>query len=348
MATIGSLALAADIASAALDFHVRGDALIQTTQQRPLLAFLNKGKEAFPGGKQYITDPIQGTVMQDTPGFFAGYTQDDTLVFTQANSLLRAQVQWKEVHAGFVITQTELKQDGITLTDGEAKSQAEHSDVSLTRLTGILKNRILDFIESWTRAMNSMLWQDGTQDSKQVPGVLSLILDDPTTGTVASLSQVTYTFWRNRSKLDLVPSAENQTLTKFFRNEKKQLTRYGGMPNKILCGSAAWDGIMQEVERKGLYTMTDFTKGTDIGIDRISIQGIGEFEYDPTLDNLGMAKRFYFFDSRRVKLRPMQDEENKTIEPARPYQFMIMLKSMTWTGGLSITQPNANGVYSLA
>src|SRR5437773_7364075 len=120
MASVGSLSVASDIASAALDFFVRGDALLQTQQERPLLAFLNAGKQTFPGGKTYISEPIQGAVMQDTAGFFAGYSQDDQLSFTQASNLLRAQVPWRECHAGFVITHTELKQDGITVTDGES------------------------------------------------------------------------------------------------------------------------------------------------------------------------------------------------------------------------------------
>ncbi len=342
------LAVATDIASAALDFHVRGDALLQTIQKRPLLAFLEEGKETFPGGKQYITEPVQGTVMNDTSGFFAGYSQDDQLAFTQASNLLRAQVPWRECHAGFIITHTELKQDGITVTDGKSKT-SDHSDVALTRLTAILKNRLNDFSESWARAKNTMLWADGSQDAKQIPGVKSLLVDDPTAGnTVASLSQTTYTFWRNRAKLDIAFSAENQTLTKFLRNEIIQLKRFGGMPNKILCGSSFWDAMMQELERKGTYTMTGFKGKNDVGITTIAIAGIGELEYDPTLDNIGEAKRAYVFDSRRMKLMPMEGEENKTLEPARPYQYMVMLKSMTYTGGLIITQPNACAVYGIA
>lgn len=342
------LSVATDIASAALDFYVRGDALLQTMQERPLLKFLNSGKQTFPGGKQYISEPVQGAVMADTAGFFAGYTQDDQLSFTQASNLLRSQVAWKEVHAGFIITHTELKQDGISVVDGE-NATSEHASVELTRLTAILKNRLADFSESWARSMNGMLWKDGVQDSAQVPGVRSLLVDDVTINTtVAGLSQGTYTWWRSRVGLNKAYSAENQTLTKFLRNEVIQLNRFGGRPNKILCGSAFWDALMQEVEKKGQYTQTGFSGKTDIGLQKIAIAGIGEFEYDPTLDDDGRSKFAYVFDSRRIKLRPMEGEENKTMEPARPYQYMVMLKSMTWTGGLSVTQLNAMATYSIA
>jgi hypothetical protein len=195
-----------------------------------------------------------------------------------------------------------------------------------------------------------MLWADGSQDAKQVPGVQSILLDDPTAGaSVEGLSQATYTWWRSRAKLNLVASAANQTLTKFFRNEVLQLARYGGKPNKALCGSLFWDALMQEVEAKGTYTMSGFAGGkTDVAINKIAITGIGTFEYDPTLDSIGRSKHCYVFDSRRLKLRPMEGEENKTLEPARPYQYMVMLKSMTWTGGLLSTQLNGMGVYAIA
>ncbi len=343
-----SLTVASDIASAALDFFVRGDALLQTQQERPLLAFLNQGEETFPGGKDKISVPVQGAVMNDTAGFFAGYSEDDELTFDQASNILRAEVSWKECHAGFIITHTELKKDGISVTDGESRT-SEHSDVALTRLVAILKNRLDDFSESWARAVNDMMWKDGTQDSKQVAGLTSILTETPTTGTVEALSQVTYSWWRSRLSLSLVPSAENQTISKFFRNEILQLSRYGGKPNKALCGSSFWDALMQEVEKKGMYTTTGFAnRNNDIGLNRISVQGIGTFEYDPTLDSLGRSKYCYVIDSRRLKQRPMEGEKNKTLEPARPYQYLVMLKSMTWTGGLIANQLNGMGVYSIA
>lgn len=347
MATIGSLAVASDIAYAALEFYVRGKALHQNIQERPLLAWLTSNEQSFPAGKQYISEPIQGSRMGDTSGFFAGYSQDDALTFTQSANILRAQFAWKEVHAGFVITQTELKQDGISLTDGESRV-SDHGDM-LTRLTGILENRLADFADSWSNAMNSMYWNDGTQDSKQVPGLRALLVDDPTTGTVGGLAQSSYSWWRSRVKLDLSPSAENQTISKFFRNEVIQLQRYGGRPNKAFCGSSFWDALSQEVEKKGIYTQQGFAgRNNDIGLTKISIAGIGTFEYDPTLDSLGLSKRCYVLDSRRIKRRPMEQEANKVIKPSRPYQYMVMLQSMTDTSALSITQLSGCGVYGIS
>lgn len=347
MPALGSLVVQS-AADYALDFYVRGPMTQQTIQDKPLIRFLEGAKKSFPGGKANISLPVKGANMNDTAGFFAGYTGDSTLTFTQKTLGVRAAYAWKEVHAGYVVTFTELLQDGITVTDGE-HATSDNDQVTLTRLTGILKDAMSDFGEGWARAKNNMYWRDGSQDSNQVPGVLSLILDDPTSGTVGGLSQAANSWWRSRKNLSLAYSADNQQLSIFFRNEIIQLRRYGGRPNKALCGSEFWNALATEVQAKGIYTQSGFTGGTDIGIpvSSIKLEGV-EFEYDPTLDDLGMAKRCYLFDSRRITLMPIEGNDNITYSPARPYNYFVFLKSMAWRGGLVSNQLNAMGVYGIA
>lgn len=345
MATL-NLTVANDIASAVLFHYARGPALVQTMQDKPLLAFLNANKKTFPGGNLYLSDPVQGQFMSDTAGFFAGYSEDESLSFAQASNLLRAEYRWYEVHAGLIITWTELKKDGITITDNQKKS--EHADIALDRLTSLLENRMDDYGESWSRSMNLMFWKDGSQDAKQVPGVLSLITEAPNAGITGGLNRATYAWWRNRAKLGIQVNAVDQTMTEVLRAEKIQLGRYGGKPNKALCGSDWLAGMRKEVQAKGLYTQSGFKGKNDISMDSLSLDGIGNFEYDPTLDELGLSKYCYFFDSRRIKMRPMEGEDNKVMVPERPYNYMVFLKSMTWTGTLQVTQMNAHEVMSIA
>lgn len=337
------LAVASDIVNAALTFYVRGKALLQSVQDKPLLMALDAKGKKFPGGKDNISSPVQGAFMSDTAGFYQGYSEDDTLAFAQASNLLRASFAWKETHAGLIITHTELKKDGISIIDSMKTS--EHSQVDLTRLTGILQNRLDDFTESYTRSRNNMFWRDGTQDSKQVPGVLSLLPDDNLTGSTGGLDRATYIWWRHRVNLNIQASPALQTLTKTLRREVRQLRRYGGKPNVFLCGSLFLDAIEQEVTEKGVYTMEGFAKDIDVTQPGIMMRGVGKLQYDPTLDDLNLSDRGYLFDDRRLTLRPMEGEENKILAPVRPYNYLVFLRSMTWTGGLEITQPNACGVY---
>lgn len=344
MASLG-LQVANDIANGVLTFYQRSEAIWQTMYRKPLLGWLRSGSQTFPGGKDYVSEPVQIAAMSDTPGFLQGYSEDDQLAFLQAANLLRAQYPWKEVHAGLIITWTELKKDGITINDDQ--KQSEHSQVALIRLTSLLKNRINDFGESYARATNNMFWQDGSQDPKQVPGIFSLLPDNPA-AVIGGIDATVYLLWQHRVKLGIVASEQNQTLCKTLRKELIQLGRYEGNPNKAFCGSDFLDALFIEIQSKGLYTMEGFTKKMDMGMRKVSMAGLGEFEYDPTLDLLGKSKYCYIMDSRRIRMRPMEGEDNKVLMPTRPYNYMVFLKDMTWTGAIERTQGNANGVYSVA
>jgi hypothetical protein len=221
--------------------------------------------------------------------------------------------------------------------------------VELTRLTGILQNRLEDYGESWSRAMNNMLWRDGSQDSKVTPGLTSILTDTPTTGTTGGLSRASYAWWRHRFNVSLSVSEQNQTLCKYLRAELRQLRRYGGRPDIALAGSQFIEGLESEVQAKGLYTQEGFINSgkTDFGMAEISLRGLGTFMYDPTMDDLGFSKRCYIIDSRRTRLYPMQDEEDKISNPERPYNYFVFLRSMTWTGAMCCSQLNANGVYGI-
>ena len=118
----------------------------------------------------------------------------------------------------------------------------------------------------------------------------------------------------------------------------------------MLCGSAFIEALELEVQEKGIYTQSGFTNEgkNDIGMAQIRMNGLGVFEYDPTLDDLGLSKRCYVIDPRRLRLYPMEGEDNKVLTPDRPYNYAVFFRSMTWTGGLCCSQLNANGVYEVA
>ncbi len=80
----------------------------------------------------------------------------------------------------------------------------------------------------------------------------------------------------------------------------------------------------------------------------ITIPEIGSFDYDPSLDDLGLSKRCYVMDGRRLRLRPMEGEDDKTLKPERPYDYMVFLKSMTWTGALVTNQENCHAILEIA
>lgn len=342
------LVVASDIVNAALTYYVRGKEFAQTTQDKPLLAWLKENQETFPSGKDNVSEPVQGAFMADTPGFFAGYSEDDALAFTQASNLLRVAYPWKEQAASLIISWTELKKDGVTVVDHQKTS--DHSKTEMTRLTGLLENRLRDFGESWTRAKNNMYWLDGSQDAKATPGVRSIIQDAGSgiaNQTIGGLATATYSWWNFRSRTGakaLQADEAGQTLSKTLRSDVRQLMRYGGKPNKIFAGSEFIDALEAEVQAKGTYTQEGFANEgkTDLGMAKLRMRGVGTFDYDPTLDLMGRAKFAYILDGRRIRLRPMQGEQDKMLTPERPYNYLVFLRTMTDTSAMECTQLNCH------
>lgn len=350
MATLG-IPLATDLANAILQHYERGKTLAQTVQDRPLLRILEENQKDFAAGLTYVTEQVQGMFMSDTPGFLQGYTADQSLNFSQAQNILQVQYPWKEVAASLWINFTELKKSGITITDHQ--EEHEHPGREIDILTDILENRIEDFEESWDRTINLMYWQDGTQDALKVPGLLSLLFDNTNQGTTGGLSRATYWWWQNRALVGgnrLVASPSDQTLSRRLRSELRQLRRYQGKPNIAICGSNFLDALELEVSEKGIYTMEGFAKEgkNDLGMAKIRMLGLGVFEYDPTMDDLGMGKRCFILDSRRIRKRPMAQEDAKIMTPERPYQYMVWLHTKTHTATLEATQLNCHGIYEVA
>lgn len=339
---------AGDLANGLLPFHIRGDAMAQTIQDKPFLKWWESKKKTFAGGLQFqITERIQGQYMSDT-STIQGYSQDDQLNFGQAMNLQQSSWFGKEHNYGLIITWTELKQDGITIDDKQAIKR--HSDKELFVLADILKNRMADFAESYARGKARLFFLDGSQDPKAMAGFQSIITTTPATGTTGGISRSAYPWWQHRTNFTLQPSGENQTLCRFFQSELRLLRLFGGRPDTAFCGQDFLNALEMEIRAKGVYTQEGFTKDetNDFGQGAISLKGLGKFTWEPMLDQLGFGKYCYILDSRHIKVRPMEDEDDKTLTPVRPYNYLVFLHNITWTGTMTSNQLNCQGAYAIA
>lgn len=336
----------ANIANAAFDFYMKGDALKQAEQEKPLLDALRRAQKTFPGGKGDIRRNVKGAPTTA----MAGYTHNDTVAYGNPANIKQVNYPWKELHAGISVTHTELKMDGISVVDTNGEETSQHSEREVTAITNLLDDKLDDMTTGTANSLNAMLWADGTASAKNIPGVKSILSQTPAVGVVGGIDPATSTWWRNRVALGIVQSASAQTLSRTLRTEVRQLRRFGGRPSLVLCGSSFLDALDIEITEKGQYTQDGFLKSgaTDIGMADISMRGVGKFIYDPTLDDLGEAKFAYFIDPSKLFLDIMDGEDMKQHTPARPYDKYVIYRGVTLTGGLVCTQRNAHGVYSIA
>ena len=344
----------ANVANAALDYYIdRGTVYSQTLQDKPLLAAMDKNAKTFPGGKGKVDLAVKGVYTTTV----AGYTGTDTVSYANPINIKRANYTWREHHAGISVTHTELKHDGISVTDSsESRSTSNHSNRATTMLANLLEDKLEDMMEGYSRGMNDLLWGDGTAEADALAGIRSIIVDDPSASgtTVGNLSTVDNTWWRNRASVAISTSSGGQELTDLIHTELRQLRRYGGRPNLALAGSAFLDRLATELKSKGNYTQTGWNNksATDIGVADIHYGGL-VFQYDPSLDDLTISgkdpdKRCYIIDTSKIKLHYMEGEKMKRHSPARPHDSYVMYRAITTTATLCANQLNCHGVYEIS
>lgn len=334
-------------ANAALDYHFkRGKIVSQTIQDKPFLNAVMAKEKAFPGGKENITVRVKGLYTTEIQGF----EHDDGVGYGNPTNIKQAAYPWKLIHAGIQFTMHELLKNGISITDTtDGSSAATHQEE--VALANILEDKLEDMQEGTDRGMNNMFWRDGTQDPKVTPGLMSFVLDDPTSGAVVGgIDQAANAWWRNRATLG-IPSADAtlQGLVTTLQKEFRQLRRYGGRPNLALAGSDFLEWFEKELRAKGNYTLDGWAKNgrIDASVADVSFKGLA-FDYDPTLDDLGRSKYAYVLDTRHIYPMAISGESMKKHSPARPENKYVFYRAVTWVGGLVCDQRNCNGVYSIA
>jgi hypothetical protein len=357
------------VTTAALDYWMnKGTAFQEAIQEKPLLAMMESKAKTFPGGKGNIIISVKGDYgAGGTADSLAGYEQADSVTYYTPTNLKQAIYPWREHHIGITMTHTELKADGISVVDTNGEGTTEHNNRDVTVLVGLLDDALADLSERYAASLNKLLWSNGTADPKALAGMQALITDNPSTGTVAGIDRAQKTWWRNRAYTSAMGTAVTGTpalaawggapiasgatgggvLIAKLQNEYRQLTRYGGRPNTGLCGSAWLSALETELRANGNYSMTGYAKGADVSVGQISYMGT-DFEFDPSLDDLGLSKRCYWWDNRDIYLAKMEDEWRHQHSPARPPDKYVLYRGITSTGQLCARRLNSALVIDIA
>jgi hypothetical protein len=311
----------ASVMNSIIDFHERGAPEDQIKQARPMCDAFEKNAKKFPGGREFITTPVRGSYTST----LNGYSHDDPNPYRNPANNKRAAYPWKELHGGVEITLTELKQEGLSIVDSAMGGKtSSHNEAELFRLTENLEQKYYDLTEGTMRDFAKMILRDGTQDPKVFPGVRSFILDSASTGTTGGLDRSLNSWWRNLTNLNLsVTTPADMAISTSMQNKYRQLIRYTAKPKFMnFAGSdflSAWEA---EMRAKGSITMTGWSKQgqLDPSVGDIAPRGLGVFTYDPTFDEEGLSKYALTIDMNAIKLRPMENEDWKEHNPARPPQ----------------------------
>lgn len=345
--TLEQLETAADTA---LDYHEKQNGVNwQNDQSRPLLRDMMNAMKEFPGGKENLTERVAGEYATGIEGF----EYDDEVGYSNPGKVRTATYPWKLIHGGINVTMHELLQNGISIAntlDGTGEKRLSKRDA--VALADLFEYKIEDMEGGISEDMDHMLHLDGTQDPKLVPGLMSIIVDDPTAAVVVGgIDQAANTWWRNYAQVGInagTPSAQNivTALQKGVRQMRKRAK--GGPKHKAYAGSDFLEALEKELREKGTYTQKGWASSgrIDASMADIEFKGI-EIEYDPTLDDLGYSKYNYWVDYKVIRPRVIEGENMKLHKPARPHNKYVLYRAKTWVGGLTARQRNTSGVFSI-
>lgn len=351
----------ASINNSVLENYInKGTVFKQNVQNKPLLAAFNASAESFAGGKEFISLAVKsgqgGLTLQ-------GYTGDDQVDYGTVTGIKRVRYAWKEHHMGLVVTHTELKYDGIDVVESGSDQSTNRMDGREEQaLANILDEKMDSMGEDYAFSLNRLLYADGSADPKALAGIRSLILDNPNAGSTGGLSRVAHTWWRNRAATTAFAGAGGQgpissaatnggVLIQFLDKEMRQLKRFGGNPSlKMFAGSDFIDAYKLELRSNGEYSNTGWSSGNVDGSMPEPKHGGLPIAYDPTLDDLGLAKRCYVIDMGRngIRLFYMNGQRMKKHSPARPYDRYVMYNGITTTGVMGARRLNTSAVYDIA
>lgn len=336
---------------AAIDYIVKKKPEDLYNTDRPLLKKLQATKKSFPGAKQYINEKLRIT----NDSNFQWFGPDQQVSYNRKRTLEEANFSWGSAHDGFALTEEELLQNYISITDDKsatATTSEKHQFVNLmkenteTLMLGFKENLDLD------------LHRDGTQNAEAIPGLDALIAIDPTAGTVGGIdrSVASNIYWRNHASLDITIANLLNTMETIWR----ACTRVGGnTPNCIIAGETFIDAyraatkadIAREVSVPGLE------KGginLDGSVNNLYFKGV-PIMWDPVFYDLDVAdspvqqwdSRCYFLNTRYLKLRPAQGQDMVVRRPPRAYDRYTHYWGLTWRGAMTITRPSAMAVLTV-
>lgn len=353
-----------NLANSLLDHFVgKGELYAQAIQQKPLMRALDANAKTFPGGKEFISIGVK----TGKGGLnLTGYTHDDTVAYGNPTPAQRVNYKWREHHIGMGLTHTELKHGGITVNESDGgESMSNKSDREAMILAEVYEEKASAMNEDYAISWDTLLHGDGTGDAKAISGIRAFILADPALGSTGGLAR-TNTWWRNRAATAAAAAAgsgegaisstpaNGGALLQFLQRERRQLTRFA--PGKVnhfaIAGSDFINAMEIELRANGNYANDGFRNRGNVNgalpTDNGVPFGSWNFVYDPTLDDLGFAKRAYIIDLEAIKIYYMAGEKMKKAKPKRPHDKYVLYRGVTTTAGLAARRLNTSGVYDIA
>jgi hypothetical protein len=352
-----------DINNMALETYLnKGTIFKQDIANKPMLAAFQQRAGSFPGGKENVSFLVGSGY---GGGALQGYTGDDQLSHYNPTGSVRFRMPWKEHYIGMVVTQTELKYDGVdVIENGSDQRTREMSGREAQALANIFDEKNERLGADFNFSKDLLIHGDGSSDVKALTGIKAFLLDDPALGSTGGVNRVANTWWRNdaaTAAADAASSGDDEitsattnggVLVEYMDKAARRRSKFANGQTKVhyFCGSDFIDAYKLELRANGYYTQTGWNGQKPDGSMQDPNHGGLPLVWDPTMDDLGESKRCYAIDmgARGLRLMYMDGQKYKKHNPARPYDRMVMYNGISMTAVMVARQLNTSGVYDIA
>jgi len=269
-------------------------------------AFATKRVETEDGGYN-ITNPIQFGRNSNV----AAYQYYDSLPVGQTNEFAKAEYTWSRVAGTMIISDQEQDEN--------------RGDVAVTKL---ITAKLDALEESIKDKFSEYLYGAGAGIDPL--GLAALIPDDPTTGTLGTLSRATNTWWRT-SSYNFAGGLNGTNIEEAFSDiAKLDLKLKDERPDLMLCGRNIIRHYNNAAKDKMTIPMPTGSSGNtmiDLGFDASSFGGI-TMMYDEDCP----VNKCYFINSKFLKLHMLKGVNMKVKELVAPWTVDAIGKRIVWQG----------------
>lgn len=350
-----------------LDLYERNAPIDQVGTERPWLKFLSSKKKTFPGAKQYIVEQLR--ISYDSN--FQWTQGDDQVSFNKRDPLKQASFAWGSWHDGYSLNEDDLLSNGITLVDGAYnKSKVTATDSEIVQLTNMAKENNAILMEGAREKFDLELLRDGSQSSKSIGGLDSLVSLAPTSGTTGGIARNSTNaqgkaYWQNHAYTGLTTSSGSTYIIDKMDVGWRACQRNGGRPTYIMAGAEFIDtfkaAAKSEITKYTILNTGGQTADYDPALNQAGVSTGLHFNGLPILYNpvfydlddqdsptIPWEKRCYFINGNHISLRPAQGHDMVTRNPTRAHDRYAHYWGLTWKGALTTNRLNSHAVFSVA
>ncbi len=261
----------------------------------------------FESGGHEITNPL---TIGRNPNV-TSYEYYDTLPIVQTDEFITAKYGWSRVAGSVIIS-----------------DQEEDENRGETAIFKLIKAKMDVLEESIKEKFASYLYGSGAGTDPN--GLSNLIPDDPTTGTLGTISRVTETQWRT-SSYDFSDTLDETNIEEAWDDVLLDLKQKEDRPDVIITGRNILRSYRTAVRDKIIINLSEGSNNGkrmfDLGFRGVTHDGIPMlYDEDCPVD------KAYFLNSKFLRLHILRHVNMKVKQLVAPWNVDALGRRVVWQG----------------